>query len=503
MQRHLLRIGALLLVIAPAHAQFGNEWVFVGTTGNGNFAFVDSATGTVVSGNDPRARNVRGAAFADLGQNLFVANAAPATLVTGISRAQWNGTTATWSPFYVVPDASYFLGLDRVRQRLWVLTGNATAGRELHCVDANPSSATYGQLLAQTTTLGPTFRERWALSPSGNLAAVPHGSVGENSFEVVDTNPTSPTFLQVVVSVPLSTTSPGSGYIMACEVSRDDRYAYTVVPGIAPYVAVLDIPTQTWLDFDAAPGQQHRMLPQTSPTYMALSPDASYLIVTGVPSGIGWVKRINFDYLNPAQSTIADVLPAVAKYACNGPSVSFDGSRFAFIANYGLYIVDATTGAQLQFAPATGGLFTAWQDLRPSATYTTYGTGCSGAAGVPTLVAAAATPRPVVGATFNLEISNLPFGIALVGTGFSNTTYNGLPLPLPLDALGMPNCTLWAAPEVLTAVVGSPLAPWSLVIPGSPTLYGLQFFNQAFSLDAAANSLGITASNAAAAVLGV
>ncbi|MBL8755521.1 MAG: hypothetical protein JNK15_19645 [Planctomycetes bacterium] len=503
MPRSALRLGVLLLATAPAHAQFGNEWVFVGTTGNGNYSFVDAATGTAVSGNDPRARNVRGAAFADLGQHLYVANAAPATGVTGISRAVWNGSSAAWSPFYVVPDASYFLGLDRVRQRLWVLTGNATAGRELHCVDANPASATYGQLLAQTTTLGPTFRERWALSPSGNLAAVPHGSVGENSFEIVDTDPASPTYLQIVVSVPLSTTSPGSGYIMACEVSRDDRYAYTVVPGIAPYVAVLDIATQQWLDFGAAPGQQHLMLPQLTPTYMALAPDASYLVVTGIPSGLGWVKRIDFDYQNPALSTLTDVLPSVQKFACNGPSVSFDGSRFAFVANGGLYVVDAASGSQLTFAPATGGLFTAWQDLRPTATYASYGAGCPGSAGTPTLTAAAATPRPTVGTTFDVDIGNLPFGIALLGMGFSDASYNGLPLPLPLDGLGMPNCTLWAAPEVLLPVTGSPTATWSLSIPAAPSLHGLPFFQQAFALDQAANALGITASNAAAGVLGV
>ena len=506
MPTSLLRIGFLLFATAPAYAQFGNEWIFVGKTGSEAYAFVDSATGAVVNGTSIQARNIRGTEFADLGQNLYVANAAPVFSITGISRAQWNGAVATWSPFYWVPDASYCLGLDRTRQRIWVLTGNATAGRELHCVDANPNSGTYGQLLAQTTTLGPTVRERWAMSRSGNLAAVPAGQVGMNQFDIVDTNPASPTFLQVIVRKQLSATSPGSGYIMACAVSDDDRYAYTLVPGVAPYVGVLDIPAQTWLDFDPAPGQQHLMLPQTTPNYMALAPDASYLVITGGSVGLGWVRRVVFDYANPSQSTMASVLQGAAMWNAAAPSVSFDSSRYAFLANSGLNVVDAATGNQLLFVAGVGGLFSAWQDLRATASYrrayVEFGAGCPGATGTPTLVADAATPSPAIGQTFSLTIGNIPLGVALVGFGFSNTAYNGLPLPLPLDTLGMPGCSLLASPDILTPVFGLPTASGSLSVPNTLTLYGLPFFNQAFALDATANALGITTSNAGAAIVG-
>ena len=85
---------------------------------------------------------------------------------------------------------------------------------------------------------------------------------------------------------------------------------------------------------------------------------------------------------------------------------------------------------------------------------------------------------------------------------FSNTNYNGLPLPLPLDAIGMPTCTLLAAPELLDLVVGTQTATWSVALPATASLAGLEFFNQAFSLDPATNSLGLVASNAGRGVLG-
>jgi hypothetical protein len=501
MSRSIVATGLLLFATASVRAQFGNETIFVGRTGTPTYTFVDTGTGAVFNGSDNRARNVRGAVFADDGKNLYVANAAPVFSISGISRCEWDGTTATWSAFYTVPDASYFLGLDRARKLLWVLTGNPTGGRQLHCVNADPDSAAYGTLLGQTS-LAPITRERWALSASGNLAAVPPSFAATNQFDIVDTDPTSATFLQVVVSVPISSTSPGSGPIMACWVSDDDQYAYLTVPGAAPYVGVLHIPTQTWLDFDAnAAGQQHFLLPSLTPNFMVVSPDASYAIVTGGATGLGWVQRIDFDYANPGLTQISDCVPGVQMFGTGGPSVSFDNTRFAFTANGLLYVVDAQTGAVLLTA-AGSGIATAWQDPRITARYAPFGAGCTGSLGVPTLAAATTSPWPLLGSPFTLNIGQLPFGLALVGFGFSNTNYNGLPLPLPLDAIGMPTCTLLAAPELLDLVVGTQTATWSVTLPATASLAGLEFFNQAFSLDPATNSLGLVASNAGRGVIG-
>jgi hypothetical protein len=48
--------------------------------------------------------------------------------------------------------------------------------------------------------------------------------------------------------------------------------------------------------------------------------------------------------------------------------------------------------------------------------------------------------------------------------GFSNTTYNGLPLPLPLGTLGMPESTLSIALDV-SDVLRPPTAPGEFVVP--------------------------------------
>lgn len=503
MLQPLHSVGLLLLAVAPLRAQFGNETIFVGRTGSTMYSFVDSASGAVVSGNDNQVRNVRGAVFADDGQNVYLGNAAPVFSLTGISRAQWNGSTAIWSTFYHTSTAVYYIGLDRARRRLWLLTNPTSTTaleRQLQCLDVDTASATYGQLLAQTTSLAMTFRERWGLSPSGNLAAVPRGSVGDNLFEIVDTNPTSPTFLQVTTAVPLSATSPGSGYVMGAAISGDDQYAYVLVPGIAPYVGVLHIPSQTWLDFDAAGGQQHLMLPPMTPTALALAPDASYAVVTAYQ---GAARRVVFDYQNPSQSTVVDAVTSMTVTTSDSPSVSFDSTRIAFSGSGALLIVDAATGTVLQSVAGVGGISTAWQDRRPGASYTSYGAGCAGTLGVPTLAAAAASPVPVLGSTFSLAIGNLPAGIGLVGFGFSNTSWNGLPLPLPLTAYGIPACSLWASPDSTGLVLGSPTATWSLSIPNWSGLFGMPFYNQAFSLDAGANALGLTVSNAGAGVLGI
>jgi hypothetical protein len=57
---------------------------------------------------------------------------------------------------------------------------------------------------------------------------------------------------------------------------------------------------------------------------------------------------------------------------------------------------------------------TAWQDLRPDASYTAYGTGYAGSAGVPTL-AAGSLPR--VGTVFTSIIGNIPTAVAFFGMG--------------------------------------------------------------------------------------
>jgi hypothetical protein len=143
-----------------------------------------------------------------------------------------------------------------------------------------------------------------------------------------------------------------------------------------------------------------------------------------------------------------------------------------------------------------------FQPVRRAANYVAYGVGCAGALGVPGLAAAPGS-LPLPGAVFTATISGAPAGVALMATGLSDTQSGGLPLPAPLDVLGMAGCQLFADVIWLDAVVatGTTVA-WSLLLTPGSSLLGVRFFQQGFVLDPAANPFGLVASNAAAATIG-
>jgi hypothetical protein len=138
----------------------------------------------------------------------------------------------------------------------------------------------------------------------------------------------------------------------------------------------------------------------------------------------------------------------------------------------------------------------------PIPTYTPFGSGCTGSAGVPTL-AAVSGARPWTGSTFTVELRALPLGVsAFMFTGFSITTWGPFALPLPLAAYGMPGCSLWVAPDVVYPVAVSGTAgQWDLPIPSVTSLVGVTFFNQGIVLDRPANQAGAVLSNAAGGVV--
>jgi hypothetical protein len=135
--------------------------------------------------------------------------------------------------------------------------------------------------------------------------------------------------------------------------------------------------------------------------------------------------------------------------------------------------------------------------------YSTYGSGCAGARGVPS-IAAQGPSLPRIGQTFSLQVNNLPLtGPVFLFLGVSNTTYGPTPLPLSLGFLGAPGCTALASGEslfVLTNVLGS--AVWQFAVPNVPNAPGATFYNQAFVFDPTANALGLTTSNGGQATIG-
>jgi len=171
----------------------------------------------------------------------------------------------------------------------------------------------------------------------------------------------------------------------------------------------------------------------------------------------------------------------------------------------GLRVLDATSGTLLHsYTAAYASVRTvAWQDGSPTASYADLAGGCPGTLGTPTLAAYAGT-RPKLGTTFFAGISHVPNNVVLLATGLSSAmTSAGQPLPLDLTSAGAPGC-FWRVDPLATALLlgtGS-IATSSWAIPASQTYFGLPFYQQALVLDAAANPLGATVSNATVGVLG-
>lgn len=139
-----------------------------------------------------------------------------------------------------------------------------------------------------------------------------------------------------------------------------------------------------------------------------------------------------------------------------------------------------------------------------ASSYSLFGAGCAGSAGVPTLVAPASGPQ--IGATLALTIQSLPITSAVFGIlGISNTSLGGaVPLPLELSGVGMPGCRLLVSTEWIGFVprLTPSTAQWNLPIPYDASLLGGAFYQQAAVLDPAANALGVVLSNAGSAVIG-
>jgi hypothetical protein len=169
-------------------------------------------------------------------------------------------------------------------------------------------------------------------------------------------------------------------------------------------------------------------------------------------------------------------------------------------------------GAQPQRGSFDGGLtwngpfqsnqwkFRIWSG--PAGHYEIYGAGCQGTAGTPR---GGWSGMPMAGGSFDVTLERAPANtVAALILGDSNTVWNGTPLPLSLASLGAPNCSLLASLVVsLTTTVDSAgRAVMPIPLPANPALAGLQFFDQWFVLDLAANPFGFTFSNGGVATVG-
>ncbi|MFY9344928.1 MAG: hypothetical protein WAT39_20715 [Planctomycetota bacterium] len=154
---------------------------------------------------------------------------------------------------------------------------------------------------------------------------------------------------------------------------------------------------------------------------------------------------------------------------------------------------DASSNRLLAFAGGCGTTLTndLWQlDLPVYWRQTIYGQGCVGTSGVPALTLAAGSTA-ILGTTMQFELANVPwsFSVSLGFIGFQRETLFGLPLPLPLDPLGLPGCSAHTAIDI-TATLSLPnpqgISTWAVVLPSLPQLLGSELNFQTLSLEAPA-----------------
>ncbi len=97
-----------------------------------------------------------------------------------------------------------------------------------------------------------------------------------------------------------------------------------------------------------------------------------------------------------------------------------------------------------------------------------------------------------------------PATVAVLLTGLSSASWNGMALPANLGLLGAPACTLftsWDFDQWVT-VPANGSARGLLQVPNDFSLGGLQFYNQFAILDAGANAFGFAMTNAGHGVIG-
>lgn len=140
-----------------------------------------------------------------------------------------------------------------------------------------------------------------------------------------------------------------------------------------------------------------------------------------------------------------------------------------------------------------------------AATFQTFGTGCPGSAGVPSLQNQNGS-LPRAGSDLWLRLSNLP-NVATVCVpffGLSNQSFQGMQLPMGLATYGMPGCSIFTDVHSTTFLVGTlGSASWQVPIPSMPSMVGTRFFLQSLVFDPlAGNPARTVVTNAADARIG-
>ena len=152
----------------------------------------------------------------------------------------------------------------------------------------------------------------------------------------------------------------------------------------------------------------------------------------------------------------------------------------------------------LPYSLATTAMFL---DAAPSR-WVLAGKGCPGASGIPSLFP---TGQPLVGGSLTTRLAYATGNsLCLFLLGFSNSSWNGVPLPADLSAQGAPGCFLRVSADGVNAGTTDAFGTAAIAygIPANPALLSLTLEQQALSFDATANALEFAFSNAGTLTVG-
>lgn len=342
--------------------------VFVGLSVGGStdrHYFVDPITRTLLnSANAPETDNVTDARFAYGGTALFVGS----SIRHQVNYADTTTIPPTWRTIYTSSGSGcYGIGFDDVNRVVWTLTDPGTTTRELTAIDADPASPNFGAQIANTVNAfgGTNFVERWSLAPSGKTACVLEGLFGTVTLKIIDTDPSSLTYLQVIQSslVPLA---PGLSLPTRAVYTQDESQILVPIQlsGQTPgELARFDVQNSSWIDHNASmAGQQNIGVNSqpavtfgSAPTDIEVSPDGKFAIISGF-GGTGWTGRLDLDPSNQASFSYTGftlAAPLTGAWACGLAKDGLTMSVGSF-PNAQLILVDPLAGAQLGTVALSG-----------------------------------------------------------------------------------------------------------------------------------------------------
>jgi len=226
---------------------------------------------------------------------------------------------------------------------------------------------------------------------------------------------------------------------------------------------------ETW-EYDGTTWRQAK--PKTTPSSMTFpaltyNPFHRVAVLVGEVGGAGTPIR-TFAY----DGTDWHVGPSAPRtlFGRQAPGVAFDEARDAAVLFGG-----ASIGLRGVLPHAD-----TWK-LSTPAEFEPFGKGCATSAGVPEL---SAKQPPRIGASFRVELSNLPANtVAVMLLGTSNERYGALPLPFDLAPIGLPGCPLLVSIEHAQAMTANgKTAGIVFPIPLDPSQLGVTIFAQALVL---------------------